>query len=175
MRDENFLAHRILPSHKASRIASYHRASHPTIAQSIAHRILPSRIASYRRTKHRASHPTIAHRILPSHDFSRLHAWSFSAIIRTSQLPSGRVIIPLFAAAFISKKNILLVVQSCSVSRSYRCFFVRVLNIRDGTREFYRWICLEVPRKRYRGIRWYLFDMLGKWKTLFYQFPRRSA
>ena len=29
----------------------------------------------------RASHPTIAHRILPSHEFSRLHAWSFSAII----------------------------------------------------------------------------------------------
>ena len=33
----------------SSRIASYHRASHPTIAQSIAHRILPSRIASYHR------------------------------------------------------------------------------------------------------------------------------
>ena len=43
---------------------------------------ISSRIVSYHRAKHRASHPTIAHRILPSHDFSRLHAWSFSAIIR---------------------------------------------------------------------------------------------
>ena len=58
-------------AHRAMRCArEKHRASY---------RILPSRIASY----HRASHPTIAHRILPSHDFSRLHAWSFSAIIRS--------------------------------------------------------------------------------------------